>query len=333
MDTFDPHISQTYRSTGVEKTLEYYGQAQCRGEVSWDELGLEGNTEVLKINATFLLVSWEYKFQALASDGLFVPFTQGLGYPSPLLRSLSLPAETFSLYLSDNSFSKQKTLPASALLLGETASHTYGTGTGMRYVGIVGNEGWAAQLEKVGIGNQAKHYGDNMLAVFDAGISVLLLPPSSFSWLTSALSTIGNCGLSSSRFVCDCTAFYTLNDYPALSLSFPSLSVLLTSRQYFYMVTPTQDGSFCVGLFAQGSEENMWVLGSTFMRAYYMEFDQENARIGLMEAVKSEILEDNSETLTWYQVLMLVMLCFGLIYMIIMALKLCRASDQPGFLA
>jgi hypothetical protein len=326
-------MSQTYRSTGVEKTLVYYGQAQCKGEVSWDELGLEGKAEVLKINATFLLVSWEYQFQGLASDGLFVPSIQGLGYPSPLLHSLSLPTETFSLYLSDNSFSTQETLPSSALLLGETASQTYGTGAGMRYVGIVGNEGWVVQLEKVTVGNQAKYYGENMLAVFDAGIGVLLLPPSSFSWLTSVLSAIGNCGLSSSQFFCDCTAFYTLDDYPSLSLSFPSLSVLLTSRQYFYTVNPTQDGSFCVGLFAQGSEENMWVLGSAFMRAYYMEFDQGNARIGLMQAVHAKIIEDNSEGLAWYQLLILIMLCIGLIYMIIMALKLCRISDQPGFLA
>jgi hypothetical protein len=88
-----------------------------------------------------------------------------------------------------------------------------------------------------------------------------------------------------------------------------------------------------VGLFAQGSEENMWVLGSAFMRAYYMEFDQGNARIGLMQAVHAKIIEDNSEGLAWYQLLILIMLCIGLIYMIIMALKLCRISDQPGFLA
>lgn len=69
------------------------------------------------------------------------------------------------------------------------------------------------------------------------------------------------------------------------------------------------------------------------MRAYYMEFDQGNARIGLMQAVNSVIIQANSEGLTWYQVLMLVLLCIGLLYMIIMALKLCRVSDQPGFLA
>lgn len=234
VDTFDPEMSQTYRDSGVERTVEYYGQAQCRGEVSRDVLTLEGT---MYENVTFLLVSWEYQFQNLAADGLFVGFTQGFGFPSAFLRSQS--SELFSLYLADNSYTTQETTPHSALLLGETDTKTYGTGAEMSYVDIVGTEGWTVHLTKVGIGSQSRDFGEEMLAVFDAGISAILIPSSAFAWLTSVLSSLGNCGFTSSQFTCDCSAFYSLSDYPALALSFPSLSVLLPSRQYFYLVTPT----------------------------------------------------------------------------------------------
>jgi len=239
VDTFNPATSQTYRGTGVERTVEYYGQEECRGEESWDVLVLEGENGRMQGNASFLLVSWEYRFQSLVSDGLFVGSMQGFGYPSEFLRSVSLPKELFSLYLADNSFTTLQTSPRSALLLGETDTKTYGTGAGMGYVGIVGTEGWVVQLTKVGIGSVTKYFGDSMLAVFDAGIRDILIPPLAFAWLTSTLSSLGNCGFTSFQFTCDCSAFYSLSDYPALSLSFPSLSVLLLSTQYFYIVTST----------------------------------------------------------------------------------------------
>lgn len=63
-----------------------------------------------------------------------------------------------------------------------------------------------------------------------------------------------------------------------------------------------------------------------------MEFDQGNARIGLMQAVQAQLVANpSSAQLTWYETMMLLMLCIGLVYMIITALKLCRTSEQPNF--
>ena len=51
-----------------------------------------------------------------------------------------------------------------------------------------------------------------------------------------------------------------------------------------------------------------------------------------MQAVQAQLVANpSSAQLTWYETMMLIMLCIGLVYMIITALKLCRTSEQPNF--
>ena len=61
------------------------------------------------------------------------------------------------------------------------------------------------------------------------------------------------------------------------------------------------------------SNSETWILGSVFMRAYYMEFDLDQKLIGFAPAVTSTIVSGGSSAVVWGIVLLTVM-AIGLIY-------------------
>lgn len=335
-DTFDPDLSVTYKETGERVEVEYVQGGRCEGGRSWDVLQVNGTEQT---NYTFVLVDWESQFTALNADGLFVLPSQGLGYPSSYLSLLYtqafIPSPVFSLYLSNDLYTTQDTELESMLLLGETDIDQYGVNGDMTYIEVEGGGGWRVDLWKVQVGGANREFPGNQTVVFDAGVPYILLPASDYTWFISLLFQAGDCGYSSLIFRCDCTTNFAISDYPVLTLSFPTLSLSLPPHLYFYRVIPTQTSDFCESLILPktvNSSDATWVLGTVFMRNYYMEFDQLNRRIGLIPAINSHLKSDSSDSSTeWYEITTLILLFVGLFYMVIMALKLCRVSDRPAF--
>lgn len=180
---------------------------------------------------------------------------------------------------------------------------------------------WGVQLTKFRVGDQVLPLPQWRLAKIDIGTDLILAYEGDYQWVLKAVTGNRNCGISSDSgmLVCDCTTNYAVNDYPVLYFTLGDVELSLTPSQYFFQVKCTQQNSLC--LFLLSSSNSGWVLGSTFSRVYYSEFDPVKQRIGFAPSRKSTLSPGPDSYVLW-EVLSLTALSLGLTYFVLRACRL-----------
>ncbi|GFO24872.1 cathepsin d [Plakobranchus ocellatus] len=87
------------------------------------------------------------------------------------------------------------------------------------------------------------------------------------------------------RFIFDCSKVNTL---PDVGFIVNGYSLLLSSKDF--IIKEDEDGkitcfSAIAGLYWRRYNMSAWILGSSFMRAYYTYFDKGNSRVGFARAI------------------------------------------------
>jgi len=123
--------------------------------------------------------------------------------------------------------------------------------------------------------------GINSNAILDTGTNVLLLPPRLLKSLGDAM-----CG---DKSLVQCPALWSntcvqLSDaevdaYPALTLQLDGTALHMTARDYLLLGSPlaTAAGQYCLGIKSGG---DLFIIGDTTMRHYYLVFDLHRKMIG-----------------------------------------------------
>lgn len=119
--------------------------------------------------------------------------------------------------------------------------------------------------------------------ILDTGTTLIQLPTSAYNALVSQFQNnfcnlVGTCG---AQTVFGNNCLRNLNDalaYPNLQFSLDGVEITVPPRAYFLPTTDNGRTVYCLGI--NGWNNDLTILGYTFMRGQYIFFDRENTSIG-----------------------------------------------------
>ncbi|XP_051677121.1 renin [Oryctolagus cuniculus] len=270
---YDSAESSSYLENGTEFTI-HYGSGKVKGFLSQDIVTVGGIT----VTQTFGEVTELplIPFMLAKFDGVL-----GMGFPAQavggvtpvfdhILSQRVLKEEVFSVYYSRNSH-----LPGGEIVLGGSDPQYYQGN--FHYVSISKAGSWQITMKGVSVGSATLLCEEGCMAVVDTGASYISGPTSSLRLLTEAL---GAKEQSSDEYVVNCNQVPTL---PDVSFHLGGRAYTLTSRDYV-LQDPYSNDDLCTlalhGLDIPPPTGPVWVLGASFIRKFYTEFDRHNNRIG-----------------------------------------------------
>ena len=124
-------------------------------------------------------------------------------------------------------------------------------------------------------------------AILDTGTNILLLPDQLLATFHETMckdSSLASCEALWSNQCVALTAAQ-VDAYPALEIQLDGTSLHMTSRDYLLLGSPlaTASGQYCLGIRSGG---DLFIIGDTTMRHYYLVFDSVNGRIGWADVNK-----------------------------------------------
>ncbi|GFO31456.1 cathepsin d [Plakobranchus ocellatus] len=274
--------SSTYGNKRKKFVIEY-----SLGKIA----GLWG-TETITVAG--LKVKKQHFGEAMTNSGLFkdadVDGVLGLGFrnkdedPTIFENMLSqgvMSAPVFSFYLNGG-YRTNSHARDSVLTLGGTNPDLHmGNFT---FVDLTAPNQWTFKMDKVQLSNGAATFcRPGCEALVDSGSSIISGPVRDVNILNKKLGAVILPG-SNDLYALDCSQ---MDNLPDVEFILNGRKLSLTSRDYVLRVDGFEK-PVCVSGFMgrQGTEDDQarWVLGNTFMRAYYTQFDQGNMRIGFAKA-------------------------------------------------
>uniref|UniRef100_A0A4X2L6T3 renin n=2 Tax=Vombatus ursinus TaxID=29139 RepID=A0A4X2L6T3_VOMUR len=272
---YDSSKSSTYKENGTEFGI-HYASGQVKGFLSQDTVTVGG----IKMTQLFGEVTELplMPFGLARFDGVL-----GLGYPA---RSMSgilpifdniisqgvLKEEVFSVYYSRNS--ENSHLSGGEIVLGGTDPNYY-RGT-FHYVNISRPGFWHIQIKGVAVKSNVLFCQEICTAAVDTGASFITGPTSSMKKLMKTLGVkeVGH------QYLVECDLAPTL---PDISFYLDGKAFTLHSSDYV-LEDMNSRNNFCLlafrGLNVPPPTGPLWILGATFIRKFYTEFDRHNNRIG-----------------------------------------------------
>jgi len=206
-------------------------------------------------------------FNDTPADGIL-----GLGYPAIaadqvtpifdyMIAQKAVSQSVFSVFLDSNPGDDN-----SAIIFGGTDSSYY-TGT-IQYVPVKQQTYWTIHLQEIYVGtsNTLACLILGCTAIVDTGTSLIVGPTQGANAL---LKKIGN-------VESDCS---NLKSLPTISFELNGVKYPLTPQQYVIQIEQDNQPYCQVGI-AGTSGIPFWVLGDTFIRAYYTVFDRANNQVG-----------------------------------------------------
>ncbi|XP_051854526.1 renin [Antechinus flavipes] len=275
---YDSTKSSTYKENGTEFKIQY-ASGQVMGFLSEDTVtvgGIKMTQSFGEVTALPLLPFGLAKF-----DGVL-----GLGFPA---RSMSkivpffdniisqgrLKKEVFSVYYSRNSH-----VPGGEIILGGSDPKYY-RGT-FHYINISHPGFWQIQMNGVSVKSNVLSCQDGCIASVDTGASFITGPISSMRKVMKKLGVKED----GDQYLVQCDLASTL---PDISFSLDGKPFTLHSSDYV-LEDLKSDDNFCLlafrGLDIPPPTGPLWILGATFIRKFYTEFDRHNNRIGFAVAVQ-----------------------------------------------
>ncbi|XP_006062388.1 renin isoform X1 [Bubalus kerabau] len=270
---YDSLESSSYVENGTEFTI-HYGSGKVKGFLSQDLVTVGGIT----VTQTFGEVTELplLPFMLAKFDGVL-----GMGFPAQavggvtpvfdhILAQRVLTEDVFSVYYSRNSH-----LLGGEIVLGGSDPQYYQEN--FHYVSISKPGSWQIRMKGVSVRSTTLLCEEGCMVIVDTGASYISGPTSSLRLLMEAL---GAKELSIDKYVVNCNQMPTL---PDISFHLGGKAYTLTSADYV-LQDPYNNDDLCTlalhGMDIPPPTGPVWVLGATFIRKFYTEFDRRNNRIG-----------------------------------------------------
>ncbi|XP_044613551.1 renin [Equus asinus] len=270
---YDSSESSSYMENGTEFTIRY-GSGKVKGFLSQDMVTVGGIT----VTQTFAEVTELplIPFMLAKFDGVL-----GMGFPAQavggvtpvfdhILSQRVLKEDVFSVYYSRNSH-----LLGGEIVLGGSDPQYYQGN--FHYVSVSKTDSWQIKMKGVSVRSATLLCEEGCMVVVDTGASYISGPTSSLRLL---METLGAKELSSDEYVVNCNQVPTL---PDISFHLGGRAYTLTSADYV-LQDPYSNDDLCTlalhGLDVPPPTGPVWVLGASFIRKFYTEFDRHNNRIG-----------------------------------------------------
>ncbi|XP_045039345.1 renin [Desmodus rotundus] len=270
---YDSSESSSYVENGTEFTI-HYGSGKVKGFLSQDTVTVGGIT----VTQTFGEVTELplMPFMLAKFDGVL-----GMGFPAQAVEGVTpvfdhilsqrvLKEDVFSVYYSRNSH-----LLGGEIVLGGSDPQYYQGN--FHYVSISKTGSWQIKMKGVSVRSATLLCEEGCMAVVDTGASYISGPTSSLRLL---METLGAKELSTDEYVVNCNQVATL---PDISFHLGGRAYTLTSADYV-LQDPYSNDDLCTlalhGLDVPPPTGPVWVLGASFIRKFYTEFDRRNNRIG-----------------------------------------------------
>jgi len=275
---YDHSHSSSYVSNGESFDITY-GSGEVRGNLSEDSVYI-GDFEIKKL--TFAEI---YDASGLGETYMESPFDGicGMGFPQiaedhvrtpmqVLVDAGRLEKPVFSFHLADVNRHES----AGELLIG--ASDTSMHASEMHYVNLFSSglphdplDGfWTVELDSViANGQEVPSVG---LAIVDSGTSFIVGPESS---VRNIAELFGIKGVKSGLFVVSCDTL----EGATFKFSIGGLEYGLAAQELAFR--DQDDPNACILALSPMRNQPFWILGDTFMRKYFVEFDWANRRVGI----------------------------------------------------
>ncbi|KAM6218301.1 renin [Rhynchocyon petersi] len=276
---YDSSESSSYVENGSEFNINY-GSGKVRGFLSQDVVTMGGIT----VTQTFGEVTElpVMPFMMAKFDGVL-----GMGFPAQAVSGVTpvfdnivsqgvLKEDVFSVYYSRNSH-----LLGGEIVLGGSDPQYYQGN--FHYVSLSRSGFWQIKMKGVSVSSTTLFCEEGCMAVVDTGASFITGPTSSLKLL---METLGAKELGSNEYVVNCNQVPTL---PDISFHLGGRAYTLTSGDYVLQDLDSNDEDLCTlaihGLDVPPPTGPLWVLGASFIRKFYTEFDRRNNRIGFALAL------------------------------------------------
>ncbi|XP_004578790.2 renin isoform X2 [Ochotona princeps] len=273
---YDSAESSSYLENGTEFTI-HYGSGKVKGFLSQDIVTVGG----IMVTQTFGEVTELplIPFMLAKFDGVL-----GMGFPAQavggvtpvfdhILSQRVLKEDVFSVYYSR--WAENSHLLGGEIVLGGSDPQYYQGN--FHYVSISKSGSWQITMKGVSVGSATLLCEEGCMAVVDTGASYISGPTGSLRLLMDAL---GAKEQSSDEYVVNCNQVHML---PDVSFHLGGRAYTLTSADYV-LQDPYSHDDLCTlalhGLDIPPPTGPVWVLGASFIRKFYTEFDRHNNRIG-----------------------------------------------------
>eukprot|EP00357_Protocruzia_adherens_P017925 CAMPEP_0114996208 /NCGR_PEP_ID=MMETSP0216-20121206/14175_1 /TAXON_ID=223996 /ORGANISM="Protocruzia adherens, Strain Boccale" /LENGTH=413 /DNA_ID=CAMNT_0002360371 /DNA_START=861 /DNA_END=2102 /DNA_ORIENTATION=- len=279
-DLFDYGESSSYEGTSDWVTLAY-GSGTVYGYGAYDDIAVgdlavsrQQFVEVVSEVGLSMMLS---QFDALAGMGWQAISMEGMTpFFDNMVAQGAVAEDSFSFYLTQESGSE-----GSELILGGVDSSLYHGD--LQYYDVVYEQYWSIAMGDVILNGDSIFAGSppsNLLGIVDTGTSAITGP-------TDDVNNI----LASLNIQTDCSNYDSL---PDITFKFGDDLYVLSKDLYamkislFYGLIEECQALIIPLDMPTGSEyENAWIIGDSFLRAYYSHFDHANSRVGFAPSVQN----------------------------------------------
>ena len=160
----------------------------------------------------------------------------------------------------------------------------------------VGDAYYAVKTEQLLIGGKALNVSPKVIngkygALVDSGTTLIILPNKAFSALQTAITAVcssyklpGVCNAPKGQSIFDGQCFdmtpTDIQNFPTFGVKISGISQPQTITSVKYLVH--QGNQLCLGIVPSG-DEDVTILGDTFMRGFYIVFDQASSSVGFAD--------------------------------------------------
>ncbi|CAG9840531.1 unnamed protein product [Diabrotica balteata] len=270
---YDATKSSTYQVNGTAYLMGY-GTGQLLGFLSEDNVEVGG---IVIKNQIFGEAIIETDFpEKQVNDGIL-----GLSYPDSssykiptvfenMIKQGVLDKPVFSFYLSQAANGDK-----GELLLGGSDPKYYKED--FTYVPVSKKYLWQVTAQRISVGNHGLCQ-NGCEAIIDTGTSLIYGPTEDIEIINNKIGAkLSNCTKDWECYLLDCNK--NLNDLPDVVFSFGGQQFAINSTTYIIRSNDTCVSSFQIKTSSLG-EGYDWLLGDTFLRTVYTEFDFGKNRIG-----------------------------------------------------
>ncbi|XP_070604990.1 renin [Erythrolamprus reginae] len=272
---YDSSVSSTYTPNGTEIVF-LYGRGHIKGFLSQDIVRVAGIPIIQVFAEASTLTNDPFLYAKF--DGVL-----GMGYPSQAIDGVTpvfdkiisekvLSEKVFSVYYSRNS---ELNTGGEIILGGSDPSYYIGD---FHYVSISREGYWHVDLKGVSIANDVAFCHEGCTAAIDTGASFISGPASLVSVLMKSIGALFL--VEEEKYVVQCESIPGL---PDISFHLGDMTYSLSSSSYV-LKHANYGEDFCIVAFSALDIPPplgpLWLLGATFIKQYYIEFDRQNNRIG-----------------------------------------------------